>query len=220
MVFSRLVRGCSPAVLVLSSFLLLDATATSAFGGMSFHYSYLSIVLSELREMGFASAATDDETIKSFEERVGDSTYNPYLIGVAYNGTKDISGGRPCSTAENADPYIDNYARLKLATASSEQSAATFDTSAFPAYTNYACVDHGYSLLARAAASFAQEFGTSASDANCPGGICTATATWNWISAEVPYFSVIPAHSTACSVYDTTYTTQTDWQIKFALAPR
>ena len=30
MVFSRLVRGCSLAVLVLSSFLPLDATATSA----------------------------------------------------------------------------------------------------------------------------------------------------------------------------------------------
>ena len=30
MVFSRLVSGCSPAVLILSSFLLLDATVTSA----------------------------------------------------------------------------------------------------------------------------------------------------------------------------------------------
>ena len=198
----------------------VNAAVASTYGGMGFHYSYLSIVLSELREMGFASAASDDETIKSFEERVGDSTYNPYLIGVAYNGTKDISGGTTCITAENTDPYISSYSRFKLATAPSEQSAATFDASAFPGYTNFACVDHGYSLLARAATSFAQEFGTSAPDPNCPGGICTANATWDWVSAEVPYFTLVPGHSTPCSVWDDTYTTHTDWQIKFALAPR
>ena len=102
----------------------VNAEVASTYGGMSFHYSYLSIVLSELREMGFAAAATDDETIKSFEERVGDSTYNPYLIAAAYNGTKDISGGTPCVTDENTDPYIRDYSRFKTATAPSDNLPA------------------------------------------------------------------------------------------------
>jgi hypothetical protein len=168
--------------------------------------------------MGFPLAAIDNELIRFYLERILDSTYNPYLIATAWLGIK--AGVSTCMNAGNKDPFIRDYATLLSATTSTTRSAANFDFTSYPDWTQFPCTDHGYSLMARAVTSFAQEFGVSSSDANCPGGICTAAAAWTWVNAQVPYFAITPTTSTACNVLDGTYTTQTDEQIKFALAPR
>jgi hypothetical protein len=195
-----------------------DVDLPASAYGANFQYSELSVVLSHLQEMGLPSVAVGNEAIRFYLDRILDSTYNPYLIGTAWLGVK--VGTSSCVNGQNTDPFISSYATLLSATASTTRLAANFDTASFPDWGQYPCGDHGYSLEARAATSFGQEFNVSSTDAKCPGGVCTASVAWTWVSAEVPYFNITPTTSTACSVIDSTYTTQTDEQIKFALVPR
>lgn len=73
-------------------------------------------------------------------------------------------------------------------------------------------VDHGYDLIARTALSFGQQFNVSTSNANCPGGTCTASDAWTWANTYIPYFNNSPPTTPG-------YTAPQDLQIKFALAP-
>lgn len=192
--------------------------ATTSAAGTPFGYSELTISTAHLRELGFPTAGVNDEMIRFYLERILDSTYNPYLIAIAFVGLK--TGASSCVNSENTDPFITSYANLLLTTKSTTRVAATFNNTSFPDDTNFPCTDHGYSLLARASTSFAPQFNTSSSDANCPSGTCTAAAAWTWANAQVPYFNITPTTSTPCSTVDGTYTTNTDAQIKFALTPR
>jgi hypothetical protein len=195
-----------------------DVDSTASAYGANFQYNEFSIVASHLREMGFLSAAVDDETIRFYLDRILDSTYNPYLIATAWLGVKE--GTSSCRNSQNTDPFISSYAKLLSTTSVGTRWAANFNTASFPDWGQYPCDDHGYSVEARAATSFAEEFNVFSKDVNCPGGICTASAAWTWAAAEIPYFDITPTTSTACSVLDDTYTTQTDEQLKFALVPR
>lgn len=174
-------------------------------------YHMATVVLAELREMGFSQAAgLSSETQKSLEEKVGDSTYNPFLVGSYRQGIRSGDSSTTCNNVNDhnflstTDPFFATYAAQKASFFPQEQNRTQFDN------VN-ACTDHGYPLMARAAASFLQEFGTSSSDANCPGATCTASATWNWLQQNVPYFNN-NAPGGGCGT--------SDQQIKFALTPR
>jgi len=196
----------------------LDPSITSAYY-QPWMYNMLSIALSETREMGYAQAApVSKEMQQRLAEQVLDASYNPYLIAAYEEGVKDVSGGFACNnnSSMNTEPFITSYSRLKKSFPYSIQDRSKFDAGGAAAWQNVPCGDHGYSLLARAAGSFLQFFGTSSSDPNCPGGICTAAETWSWLDGHVPYFSNRIAGSASCPA--TAF--PKDEQIKFALAPR
>lgn len=194
--------------------------AIASTSGVGSQYTEATNAISHLREMGFSvAAAVDNDQLKFYLERILDSTYNPFLIATGWNGIRTGTGA--CVNSTTTDPFISDYATYLLATVVTERSAADFDATSFPQWSNVPCDDHGYSLTARGATSFAQEFGISSSDANCPSGTCTAAAAWSWVNIHVPYFTVVPpTGTTVCSVKDAVYTTQTDRQIKFAFSPR
>jgi hypothetical protein len=188
---------------------LLTNTKTSSQES-PWQYGYLSIALSHVRELGFTQAASvSAEMHKQLEEHVGDSTYNPYLIGNYVDPVKNGNSSANCNSS-TTDPFIATYAAKKAAYVAAAQSIATFDH--VSGQGDFACSDHGYSLVARAAGSFTQYFGASSIDANCPGGICTAATTWNWLNTNVPYFNNTPPTSAGCG--------NSDEQIKFAFTPR
>lgn len=192
----------------------------SAAGGMGYQYSFLTIVFGEMQEMGFPVAAVSDDLLKSYVERALDSNYNPYLIQEAYLPTKDIAGRTACGAGgggENSDPYLNTYIKLKNGTQNSESGATTFDASATPLYTNFACSDRGYSLLARAALSFAQEFNITSTDSGTSATL-TAASAWMWANGHIPYLANTPAGSTSCTTLDP-YGAANDQQVKFAIAP-
>jgi hypothetical protein len=194
-----------------------DAVTSSYYPPWMFNF--LSIALSELREMGYSQAAAVSEQMQqALEEQVLDDTYNPYLVAAYEEGVKEASGGMGCNpnSSMSAGPFINNYARKKKAVASTIQAQATFNAGGPAAWQNIPCADHGYSLVARAAASYLEYFETSSSDANCPKGTCAASDTWNWLNTHVPYFSNSPAGSHNC----VTPSNWQDEQIKYALAPR
>ncbi len=198
---------------------------------------YLVIALSELEEMGYRDAHPMGEHARQkLEEMVMDSTFNPYLIAASASAAKDAAGKTACNqngpANGNTDPFFTTYARYKQSFSTrarygngqtvNMQTIGSFDTQ--PPYFAYACGDHGYSVVARAAGSFLVHFGTHSKDPNCPGGACTAKDTWEWLSHEVPYFDQKPTHkngkpaSTSCPAYMNE--TGVQQQIKFALAPR
>lgn len=205
-------------------------TITSSFGEY-WMYSYLNIVLAELREMGYTQAAgNSSEMQKGLEERVLDSTFNPYLVGAYIDPVNDASGGTTCNgNGFNTDPPMPTYAKLLTGYDTSITNQCTFNnvnntnnlgtcgSNSVSAWNQaIPCGDHGYSLLARAAGSFLQEFGTSPNDANCPGGVCAAATAWSWLDSHAPFFSNTVTNSQTCSAYWAI----PDSQIKYALAPR
>jgi hypothetical protein len=206
------------------------SSVTSAFTEYWF-YSYINVVLAELRESGYTQAQYVSQMMQQgLEERVLDSTFNPYLVAAYGDPVKNAAGGTSCNGAgENTDPFIATYVLLLSAYDTSITSQCTFNA---PGNNNnlgscgsnsgsawnqqIPCGDHGYSLLARAASSFLQEFGASSNDANCPGGTCTAAAAWGWLDSHAPFFSNAVTNSQTCSAYWAI----PDSQIKYALAPR
>lgn len=201
-----------------------SAAVSSTYGGMGYQYSFLTMVLAHMQEMGFSDAEASDDTLKSYVERILDSHSSPWWgMQEAYYGTHDITGGGSCGVGgggADANPYLNSYVKLKSATQPSESNSTTFDESGTPFYTNFACnSDHGYSTLARAALSFAQEFNVSSIDSGT-GGTLTAASAWTQAVAIIPYFNLTVSGSTKCSTIDITYGTATDEQAKFALAPR
>jgi len=214
----------------VSSQAYIRDTVTSTFVEY-WHYNYLSIVLSQLREAGYTQAtAVSQQMQQSLEERVLDSTFNPYLVAAYIDGAKDASGGTACNgNGFNTDPFIATYALQKSSYDLSITNQCTFNAegnnndlgtcgsnSGSAWNQQIPCGDHGYSLLARAAGSFLLEFGTSSNDANCPGGTCAAQAAWTWLDGHAPYFANAVTNSEACSAYWVI----PDSQTKYALAPR
>jgi hypothetical protein len=182
----------------------VNASVASAFMG-SFQFSDLMVAAGELQELGFLASKVNGEIFQSLEERTLNGSYNPYLIALGYLGMR--AGASSCPDGQNTDPYISSYATLLTATTSTTRSAANFNSASFPDYTNFPCADHGYSLLARASASFFQEL-----------GIPNALTAWTWVSAQVPYFNNSPPVSTGCGTLEGN--PLYDGQIKWALTAR
>jgi hypothetical protein len=188
-------------------------------------YNFLSVSLSLIRELGYTQAApVSAELQRGLEERLLDSTYNPYLVGAYESGIKQA--GAACNgNGFSPNPFIGSYAQLKSSHAVAIQSVASFYEKNPPAgYINIACGDHGYSHVARAAGSFLQEFETSSVDSNCPNGRCTASDAWKWLSTCAPYFGHAgPAGGICGKKGSQSCQEPSNWkdeQIKFALAPR
>ena len=72
--------------------------------------------------------------------------------------------------------------------------------------------------MKRAAASYLEQFSASSTDANCPGGTCTAADAWTQMNSEIPYFSNVVTGSTKCTSAPLTGTP--DIAIKLAVVPR
>ncbi len=195
-------------------------------------YWYFTVAVSELEEMpGFSEAHTvADHMRQRLEEHVLSTTYNPYLIAASASGQKNASNATSCAnngpSFANTDQFFTTYTQKLNGFSTTAQyggfpvtnmrTISSFD--AAPPFFAYACGDHGYSLIARAAGSFLQEFGTTSAEASCPSGGCAATAAWKWIDTEVPYFNLQPLHSTSCPKYQNE--ANPTEQIKYALAPR
>jgi hypothetical protein len=188
----------------------VNTAVTSAFAE-TWMIWYSHAVLGEAQEMGYAQAAPVYQDIAKFlEGMVGSPNMNPYMVASYGYGVKNRPDGEStCTSGLNTDPIWTTYAGLASTFNSSAYSQTSFNTN-LPNYPNYPCSDHGYSLLARAAASFLQEFGVNETDAN---GTYTALATWTWLNTNVPYFGNAPFVSASC-------TSGSDIQIKWALAPR
>jgi len=94
------------------------------------------------------------------------------------------------------------------------QAVNGFNTTQDAISGNTRCGDHGYSLLARAAASYAAANGiTGACAATRSGESCTGASAWTWTQNNVPFFNqAVAAPSTSCGT--------SNKQIKFALAMR
>ena len=190
----------------------VDGSVATTFAG-GFQWSELMVAAKEVREYGYPDGPVMDEWLRSYIERALDSTYNPYLLGEGYIGRKALpSSGTSCPT-QNHDAFISSYATLR--------SASNHDATSF-AEVDYPCTDHAYTLMARATLAFAQEYGTTSADPNCPSGTCQAAAAWAWMTSHAPYFSQPLAGDAdiPCSTYDTVYGAQGDDQIKFAVVPR
>jgi hypothetical protein len=130
---------------------------------------------------------------------VDDPAFNPYLVATYTQGIKN--GPSACGSSGTTDnPYFATWADVKAAMPVVLQNVSTFshapDAGAppDPPWANFMCADHGYSLLARAVGTYVS--GTTS-------GPFAGTTAWNWLNANVPYFS-------RCG----------DQIIKFALAPR
>lgn len=202
--------------------------------------NWVSIVLSEMREMGFTHAtAISSEMHKGLVEMLLDKSFNPYLTAQNIQPVHDVAAGRGCTEkqARSLNPMLGTYERMLSAYKTTPPSRslpgqASFDDfsssphySGNPNYKSFPCQSHSYADSVRAAGSFLQYFAASSKDPNCPNGECTASAAWAWLRAEVPYFGSKLSHngksavSTMCT--DLRFKGHyTDQQIKFALAPR
>jgi hypothetical protein len=178
-------------------------------------YWFASNALAHLNELGYSNVSSVlTATQKRLIEQVLDPTYNPYLVAAYESPLKNGSGTCPSGVDSSANPLLQNWATVKAGFPASMQSVSTFwhsgegpgNTVSDPPWGNFACADHGYSLVARAVASFATR--VTSSDANCAGGVCSGQAAWSWLNSKVPYFN--NNGGSICG----------NQQIKFAIAPR
>jgi hypothetical protein len=166
----------------------------------TWQYWFASLALSHLRELGFSQVTSIvTQTWQREIEMVDDPSFNPYLVATYAQGIK--SGSHACgSSGTTSNPYFPSWAAVKAALPASIQNVGTFNHAPDagappdPPWSNYMCADHGYSLVARAVGTYLG--GTTS-------GSFSGTTAWNWLNANVPYFS-------RCG----------DQIIKFALAPR
>ncbi|HKW98490.1 MAG TPA: hypothetical protein VJN43_12210 [Bryobacteraceae bacterium] len=197
------------------NFTPMDFTKASDFVTL-YHYWFLAIAMGHIQELGVAaSSAAIVDQYKMLVDMVNngniDANGNPYFVSMYVAGVRDASAGYQClldRDVSTRNPFFTSWSQFKAAFTPDMQKLSTFDhpNSRTP---NFPCADHGYSLLARAAGTFARNVNTMD---GCAGGTCSGSAAWAWLSGYVPYFNNSPPTSAGCGTWD--------GQIKFALAPR
>lgn len=193
---------------------IIDNTKAAA-NDKSWQQHMVNTSLGHIRELGFTnSAAVSNEYQKRLEEYLLDSTTNPWLIGTDIYPTISASGGScvnsGSSSAYPQGTFITSWTDFKAAFSSTAQALNTFDHNA--SNTNFPCADHNHSLIPYAAGTFLNEWSVTSTDANCPGGVCTAADAQTWLVGHVPYFNNTVTGSASCGT--------NDYQIKWALAAR
>jgi hypothetical protein len=174
----------------------VDGTKASEFESL-WQYWFVSVALSHLHELGLTQVhSVVTQTWQRLIEMVKDPTFNPYLIAYYEIGIK--GGVQACNNSPypSANPFFTSWSQVKAALPPGGQTINTFNhgVPGDPPNANFACADHGYSLLARAAGTYIT---------NMNSGSLSGIDAWSWIKSNVPYFST-------CG----------DRIIKYALAPR
>lgn len=180
-------------------------------------HPFAAISLNGLKDIGYsqASAIVTDQAKRIVEEvEEGEAgTFNPWLVAAYEIGLRNGVGS--CNTAlggsvgVTANAFFTQWSQVKASAVASVQTQATFDHGSGTPWENYPCSDHGYSLIARASATFAS--GTNSVDTNCSGGTCLGSLAWLWMNTHTPYFNKVVTGSASCSG---------NIHIKFALGPR
>jgi hypothetical protein len=174
------------------------------------HEGFLLNTLGQFQDFGFfTTTPVFTQLGQRAIEALQDTSTNPYLIALYEWPVKN--GPLLCNDGSNyysttLNPYISTWAGIKAAATPVYQAMATFNpTGPVP---QFPCADHGYSLVARAAASWVTGLSST-----CTQGTCTGQGAWNWISTYAPYFNNSPPTSSGCGA-------NYDVQIKFAIVPR
>lgn len=200
--------ACSSTGEILSFFNINNSRSN----GPIWQRNQLGISLGHIYELGFTEVLAVAQHIwKTPVEMVLDSGYNPYLVGSYKTPTAGIA--QPCGNSNGAtfssNTYFQTLADVKNGYLSSVQAVNGFNTTQDTINGNVRCADHAYSVMARAALTFAKGNSIVGS---CSQGDCTAANAWLWAVANIPFFTdLVNAPNVSCTG---------DYHIKFALAPR
>jgi hypothetical protein len=101
---------------------------------------------------------------------------------------------------------------------------SSFKTTGSGLTGNFACADHGYSLMLRAALAYAEQNGVTSTESGCPSGVCSHLDAWAFAAVNgysgghggtIPYFNnQAYQDDSGCT------TPNLGQQIKFAIIPR
>lgn len=201
--------------------------STSSADVQYWMYWYIVTVLGEARDMGFSQAASVHNATEQFlEGMILSPTGNPWYALASYETQVTTGNQSTCTLGAGASlPFFTRYGGSTglyggWATAYGNPTSPTQQGNfgnAPPAgglgTGNFPCADHGYSLLARAAASYLPKYGVNETDAD---GTYTPALAWNFANTQIPFFGNPPAAalSTDCPISNTY-----DVTIKWALAP-